>query len=149
MKVAERGLLVRFLAIILALVGGAHAQVLDTVKLTILHLNDTYQFTPVDGGTRGGLARVLTIRKEALKKNPNTIMTLGGDTLSPSVETRTYRGKQMIDAPLFECEPAHHCRPGKEKQQGKYAVFTEAEHSFQSTVPHQAGCRCTFPAVRV
>ena len=98
MKVAERGLLVRFLAIILALVGGAHAQVLDTVKLTILHLNDTYQFTPVDGGTRGGLARVLTIRKEALKKNPNTIMTLGGDTLSPSVETRTYRGKQMIDA---------------------------------------------------
>jgi 5'-nucleotidase len=25
-------------------------------------------------------------------------MTLGGDTLSPSVETRTYRGKQMIDA---------------------------------------------------
>ena len=39
-------------------------------------------FTPADGGKRGGLARVMTIKKEALKENPNTIMTLGGDTLS-------------------------------------------------------------------
>ena len=70
----------------------------EQVRITILHLNDTYQFTPVDGGERGGLARVMTIRKEALRENPNTLMTLGGDTLSPSVETRTYRGKQMIDA---------------------------------------------------
>ena len=68
------------------------------VRVTILHLNDTYQFTPVDGGKRGGLARVLTIKKDALKENPNTLMTLGGDTVSPSVETRTYRGAQMIDA---------------------------------------------------
>lgn len=74
------------------------AQQADQVRITILHLNDTYQFTPVDGGKRGGLARVMTIRKNTLKENPNTLMTLGGDTLSPSVETRTYRGKQMIDA---------------------------------------------------
>jgi 5'-nucleotidase len=85
-------------AIVVMVCGGAFAQAPDTVRLTILHLNDTYQFTPVDGGKRGGLARVMTIRKEAIKKNPNTIMTLGGDTVSPSVETRTYRGKQMIDA---------------------------------------------------
>src|SRR5688572_29570156 len=77
---------------------GVTAQDRQAVRLTILHLNDTYQFTPVDGGKRGGLARVMTIRSEALKKNPNTLMTLGGDTLSPSVETRTYRGAQMIDA---------------------------------------------------
>lgn len=70
----------------------------EQVRVTLLHLNDTYQFTPVDGGKRGGLARVMTIRKNTLKENPNTLMTLGGDTLSPSVETRTYRGKQMIDA---------------------------------------------------
>ncbi len=74
------------------------AQSTGIVRVTILHLNDTYQFTPADGGKRGGLARVMTIRKEALKDNPNTIMTLGGDTLSPSVETRTYKGAQMIDA---------------------------------------------------
>lgn len=80
------------------LAGSLLAQSADTVRVTILHLNDTYQFTPADGGKRGGLARVMTIKKEALKENPNTIMTLGGDTLSPSVETRTYKGAQMIDA---------------------------------------------------
>jgi 5'-nucleotidase len=66
--------------------------------VTFLHVNDTYQFTPVEGGKLGGLARVSTIRKDALKKNPNTLFVLAGDTLSPSVETRTYRGAQMIDA---------------------------------------------------
>ncbi len=68
------------------------------VRVTILHVNDVYQFTPVEGGKRGGLARLLTLKKEAVAENPNTIFTLGGDTLSPSVETRTYRGAQMIDA---------------------------------------------------
>lgn len=68
------------------------------VRVTFLHVNDVYQFMPVEGGKRGGLARLLTLKKEALKENPSTIFTLGGDTLSPSVETRTYRGAQMIDA---------------------------------------------------
>jgi 5'-nucleotidase len=70
----------------------------QTTRVTILHVNDTYQFTPVDGGKRGGLARLMTLRKIAVEENPNVIFTLGGDTLSPSVETRTYRGAQMIDA---------------------------------------------------
>jgi len=72
--------------------------VAQTVRVTILHVNDVYQFMPVEGGRRGGLARLLTLKKEAVKENPNTIFTLGGDTLSPSVETRTYKGAQMIDA---------------------------------------------------
>lgn len=70
----------------------------QTVRVTILHVNDVYQFIPVENGTRGGLARLLTLKKQALAENPNTIFTLGGDTLSPSVETRTYKGAQMIDA---------------------------------------------------
>src|SRR5688500_18201201 len=68
------------------------------IRVTILHVNDVYQFTPVDGGKRGRLARLLTLKKQTLAENPNTLLTLGGDTLSPSVETRTYRGAQMIDA---------------------------------------------------
>jgi 5'-nucleotidase len=72
--------------------------VAQTTRVTILHANDIYQFTPVDGGKRGGLARLMTLRKLAVEENPNVIFTLGGDTLSPSVETRTYRGAQMIDA---------------------------------------------------
>lgn len=68
------------------------------VRVTILHANDVYQFAPVDSGARGGLARLLTLRKETLKDNPNTIFTFGGDTISPSVESLTYKGAQMIDA---------------------------------------------------
>lgn len=70
----------------------------QTTRVTILHVNDVYQFMPVDGGTRGGLGRLLTLKKQIKAENPRTIFTLGGDTLSPSVETRTYRGAQMIDA---------------------------------------------------
>lgn len=92
--------LVSFFALftLVALCEAGFAQQSDTVKITLLHLNDTYQFVAADGGKRGGLARVMTIKKNTLKENPNTLMTLGGDTVSPSVETRTYRGKQMIDA---------------------------------------------------
>ena len=86
------------LLILILLSQAAFGQAGETVRVTILHLNDTYQFTPVDGGKYGGLARVMTLKKNALKDNPNTLMTLGGDTVSPSVETRTYRGAQMIDA---------------------------------------------------
>ena len=70
----------------------------QNIRVTILHVNDVYQFAPVEGGKRGGLARLLTLKKQAIAENPNTIFTLGGDTLSPSVETRTYKGAQMIDA---------------------------------------------------
>ncbi len=68
------------------------------VRVTILHVNDVYQFMPVDKGERGGLARIMTIRKDALEKNPNTIFTLGGDTISPSAESLEFKGAQMIDA---------------------------------------------------
>lgn len=74
------------------------AQSSRTVRVTVLHVNDVYQFIPVDGGKRGGLARLLTLKKQIKAENPNTIFTFGGDTLSPSVETRTYKGAQMIDA---------------------------------------------------
>jgi len=87
-----------FLFVLLLSVASAFGQSSETTRITILHVNDVYQFTPVDGGTRGGLARILTLKKQIKAENPNTIFTLGGDTLSPSVETRTYKGAQMIDA---------------------------------------------------
>jgi 5'-nucleotidase len=87
--------------ILLVAAAGIFAQEKDSntpIRVTFLHVNDVYQFMPVDGGKRGGLARLLTLRKQAAAENPNVIFTLGGDTLSPSVETRTYKGAQMIDA---------------------------------------------------
>jgi 2',3'-cyclic-nucleotide 2'-phosphodiesterase (5'-nucleotidase family) len=34
------------------------------IKVTLLQVNDVYQFTPVDQGKSGGLGRVLTLRNE-------------------------------------------------------------------------------------
>ena len=56
------------------------------VKVTLLQVNDVYQFAPVDQGTRGGLGRVLTLRKSIQQENPNTLLLMSGDTISPSVE---------------------------------------------------------------
>src|SRR5713101_5434565 len=68
------------------------------VRVTLLQVNDVYQFAPVDGGRRGGLARVLTLRKEIMAESPHALYLLAGDTISPSVESNTYQGRQMIDA---------------------------------------------------
>lgn len=68
------------------------------VRVTLLQVNDVYQFAPVDGGTRGGLARVSLLRKEIMKKSPHTLFLLAGDTISPSIESNTHKGKQMIEA---------------------------------------------------
>ncbi len=69
-----------------------------TVRVTLLQVNDVYQFAPVDQGTRGGIARVLTLKEEVKKQSPNTLFLLAGDTISPSVESITYKGAQMIDS---------------------------------------------------
>ena len=69
-----------------------------TVRVTLLQVNDVYRFTPADRGARGGLARVSTLRKRILQESPNTLFLLSGDTISPSVESITYKGAQMIDA---------------------------------------------------
>lgn len=68
------------------------------IKVTLLQVNDVYQFSPVDRGTTGGLARLLTLKKSIQKENPNTLFLMAGDTISPSVESITYKGAQMIDA---------------------------------------------------
>ena len=68
------------------------------VKVTLLQVNDVYQFAPVDQGTRGGLGRIMTLKKSIQQDNPNTLLLMSGDTISPSVESITYKGAQMIEA---------------------------------------------------
>ncbi len=68
------------------------------VRVTLLQVNDVYQFAPVDGGKRGGLGRLLTLRKQVMAESPNAIFLLAGDTISPSIESNTYKGAQMIEA---------------------------------------------------
>jgi 5'-nucleotidase len=68
------------------------------VRVTLLQVNDVYQFAPVDGGSRGGLARVATLRKQIMAESPHTLFLMAGDTISPSIESNTYKGAQMIEA---------------------------------------------------
>jgi 5'-nucleotidase len=101
MRVDRRALriVLLFLCVLAAIATLAAQQKPDcTVKVTLLQVNDVYQFAPVELGTRGGLARVLTLKKEIEKQSPNTLFLLSGDTISPSVESITYKGAQMIDA---------------------------------------------------
>lgn len=67
------------------------------VRVTLLQVNDVYQFSPDTDG-KGGLGRVLTLTKSIKAENPNALFLLAGDTISPSVESITYKGAQMIEA---------------------------------------------------
>jgi 5'-nucleotidase len=44
------------------------------------------------------MARLATLVREVRRENPNTVFALGGDTLSPSVESTFLQGAQMIAA---------------------------------------------------
>ena len=66
------------------------------VRVQLLLVNDVYQLDPVEG--RGGLARVATLVRALRRETPNTLFVLGGDTLSPSVFSTLFQGRQMIEA---------------------------------------------------
>jgi 5'-nucleotidase len=74
--------------------GGTQAG--ETVRVTLLQVNDVYQISPVDRGRRGGLARLATLRKIVLEESPHTLYLLAGDTLGPSVASNIFKGRQMI-----------------------------------------------------
>lgn len=67
-------------------------------KITILQLNDVYEISPVDRGQRGGMARVATLLKQIRAASPNTLFLIAGDFISPSVASRVFEGRQMVDA---------------------------------------------------
>src|ERR1041385_3211516 len=93
--------MIRVLATFCALLLATRARA-ENIRVTILHLNDVYEITAVQGGKQGGLARVAALRKELIRKNPNTITILGGDAVSPSalgtavVDGEPLGGRQMI-----------------------------------------------------
>ncbi|MHC5822887.1 MAG: metallophosphoesterase, partial [Nostoc sp.] len=74
----------------------------EIVNINLLQLNDIYEITPVEGGTRGGLARVATLRQQLYKANPRTYTVLAGDAFSPSalgtakINGTPLAGQQMV-----------------------------------------------------
>lgn len=98
-RVATRRMALAVIVVLAAFLPLSAQQKADcTVRVTLLQVNDVYQFAPVDEGRRGGIARLLTMKKAIQKESPNTLFLLSGDTISPSVESITYKGAQMIDA---------------------------------------------------
>ena len=77
---------------------GRRAPDADLLHVTLLQINDHYVLEPVDGGRRGGMARLATLVRDLKRENPNTIFALAGDTISPSVESALMRGAQMVAA---------------------------------------------------
>jgi len=61
-----------------------------------LLVNDVYVADTI-AGTRGGLARVATVRQRLKDQGP-VVFVLAGDVLSPSVASKYYSGRQMIEA---------------------------------------------------
>jgi 5'-nucleotidase len=88
--------LVLFISALLSIAAQEKTQC--NIKVTLLQVNDVYQFAPVDNGKSGGLGRVLTLTKSIRQQNPNTLFMMAGDTISPSVESITHKGAQMIEA---------------------------------------------------
>lgn len=70
------------------------------VDFTILQINDVYDAMAVEGGRRGGLARVATLRRRLAQENPNLLAVLVGDFLAPSAISAVTGdcGLHMIEA---------------------------------------------------
>jgi 2',3'-cyclic-nucleotide 2'-phosphodiesterase (5'-nucleotidase family) len=74
------------------------------ITVNFLQINDVYEIAPLSGGKEGGMARIATLKKQSLQKNPNTFLIIAGDFLSPSVynslkyEGTAIRGKQIVEA---------------------------------------------------
>src|SRR6476661_3419335 len=104
MKLAQR------IVLFFILVGTVSCSVFRTggndnkLEITFIHINDVYEIAPLAGGTQGGMARVATLKKNYKAKNPNTLMVIGGDFLSPSVynslqyQGKPIRGQQMVES---------------------------------------------------
>ncbi|MEI6948759.1 bifunctional metallophosphatase/5'-nucleotidase [Paraflavisolibacter sp. H34] len=74
------------------------------IEVVFVQVNDVYEIAPLAGGKEGGMARVASLKKEYLKKNPNTFLVMAGDFLSPSIYNslkfgdQRIRGRQMVEA---------------------------------------------------
>lgn len=75
------------------------AQAGATTEVGLIHVNDVYQIAPIDPkGPRGGLARLASLVQSVRRDDAATLFIFGGDTLSPSVESGLFKGRQMMAA---------------------------------------------------
>ena len=86
-----------------AIIGAAlllpHAALSETAPTTIhvefIHLSDVYELAPAD--QKGGLAEAAGLIRAERAKQINTIVTFGGDLISPSFMSSLTQGRQMVE----------------------------------------------------
>ena len=83
------------LAILLLLLAGPAAS--QAPSLVVLHFNDDYQLTAVDGGKAGGFDRLAGLIRQHQARERCTLVLFAGDLISPSVESSIFKGAQLID----------------------------------------------------
>ena len=70
----------------------------DTPRtLTLLAINDVYRIAGVENGSHGSFARLRSLRAELERDDPDLLILHAGDFLFPSLLSRWFLGKQMID----------------------------------------------------
>src|SRR5713226_2834280 len=92
-----RSTLRRLRAVVLAgalAVALATPSIAQNASVTLLHINDVYEISPVKG--QGGLAELMTLLRQERREHANTITTVAGDFLSPSILSGTTKGAQMV-----------------------------------------------------
>jgi 2',3'-cyclic-nucleotide 2'-phosphodiesterase (5'-nucleotidase family) len=65
--------------------------------LTILQINDVYRIEGIEGGRKGGLARVRALRKQLEAKGGPVLVLHAGDLLFPSVMSKYLDARPMIE----------------------------------------------------
>ncbi len=76
----------------------------EAFSFVVVHMNDVYEIAPLDGGRVGGMARVAALVRHVEAYNPNTLVVLSGDFLSPSLisslreDGAPIAGVQMLEA---------------------------------------------------
>jgi 2',3'-cyclic-nucleotide 2'-phosphodiesterase (5'-nucleotidase family) len=84
----------RAVALLLMLLAASPAWA-EPVVLTFLHFNDVYEYRPRDG--QGGLPELGTRIAEEKARDPEAVVTFGGDLISPSLASNITKGAHMIE----------------------------------------------------
>src|SRR5712692_3121803 len=73
----------------------ATPSIAQNASVTLLHVNDVYEISPVKG--QGGLAELMTLLRQERQQHKDTITVVSGDFLSPSILSGITKGAQMIE----------------------------------------------------
>lgn len=97
--------IVIFLLIILASCTSSKKSIHKNIlELSLLQINDFYEIGGVDNGTIGGIARIASLKNKLKKENPNLLLVLAGDFLSPTLMgTLVHKGEKIKGRQMIEC----------------------------------------------